>query len=519
MTPRPGPWQKWRLVALLGAALPACQPAPPAPLRVSVVGDVLLARYVPAALARDSAALARAARAWWAGSRYVVGNLECPLTEARQPVAKRFVFRGAPRWAGWLRRLGFTHVSLANNHSLDQHAAGLHATGRAVRLARLGALGYQTDSATGCRPTLLGPDSSVAVLAYSAFRVGVPGEGCVCGRDFAALCERLAAYKTLFPRRAVLVYLHWGTEYAGQPTAAQRQQARTLIDCGAAAVVGAHPHVVQTVEYYRGRPILYSLGNFLFDQHGAATDLAVQVDFDLRDGRVAATYLRPLQLVNAVPRPAVAPARAALVARLRRASPAVQLVSDGPTGGWQLLPTGSGAVADSLPGHYPRRVALAGPAGPATAQLRYLPHARQHQVRVRSGISQTTSVVDFRFPIYAFGAGDVDNDGYPDLLVGPAKPTRFDRAWHRRLFVYALDSTGRLRPRWRGSRLTYRLLYFGTARAPGGPTYVRTLEQAPDGRYCVGRYHWQGFGLALNGFGARQRSLDAAYERFVAAGP
>lgn len=500
---------------LLSGMLTTCRPAPPLPLRVSVVGDVLLARGVPAALARDSTALARRTRSWWAGSRYVIGNLESPLTAHEEPVVgKRFTFRGEAKWAGWLRRLGFTHVSLANNHTLDQHRPGLRDTERAVRAARLGALGYQPDSSTGCLPTLLGPDSSVAVLAYSAFRVGVPGEGCVCGRDFAALCERLAAYKTLFPRRVVLVYLHWGTEYAARPTEAQRQQARALIDCGAAAVVGAHPHVVQTVEYYRGRPILYSLGNFLFDQRGAATDLALQADFDLRDGRVVATYLRPLQLRNAVPYAANSRATAALAARLRRYSPAVNFPTDAVAGGWQVRPTNPGGAPDSLPAYFRRETTVAGPTGPTAVHLRYLPYSRQYQAWARTP-NGTATTVTLRFPVYAFGMGDVDNDGRDDLLIGPIKPTPLDSVRRRRLFVYSLDSAGRWQPKWRGSRLTYRLLSFRAVRGADGRTYVRTVEQAPDGRYCVGQYRWQGFGLALDRFLGQRLALDDAYRCFV----
>ncbi|WP_051718702.1 CapA family protein [Hymenobacter sp. IS2118] len=516
LTARAWLWQVLLGAGILGGILTACQPAPPAPpLRVSVVGDVLLARSVPASLARDSTALARRARRWWAGASYVIGNLECPLTAHEQPVAgKQFTFRGEVKWADWLRRLGFTHVSLANNHTLDQHRPGLRDTERAVRAARLGALGYQPDSAAGCLPTLLGRDSSVAVLAHSAFRVGVAGEGCVCGRDFAALCERLAAYKTLFPRRAVLVYLHWGTEYAAQPTETQRQQARALIDCGAAAVVGAHPHVVQTVEFYRDRPIVYSLGNFLFDQRGAATDLALQADFDLRDGRVVATYLRPLQLRNAMPHAANARATAALAARLRRYSPAVQLTANAAAGGWRVRPTGPGAAPDSLPAYFRRMVTVAGPTGPVVAHLRYLPHSQQYQAWARAP-NGTATTVTLRYPVYAFGAGDVDDDGRADLLIGPVKPTPLDNGRRRRLFVYALDSAGRWQPKWRGSRLTYRLLHFRAVRGDGGRTYVRTVEQTPDGRYCVGQYHWQGFGLVLDQFLGQRLTLDDAYRCFV----
>lgn len=496
-------------------SLAACTAPEPAPLRISVVGDVLLARGVPAALARDSAALSGTARQLWGGSRYVVGNLECPLTDTARPARKPFVFRAAPAYAGWLRRLGFTHLSLANNHTLDQHLPGLRATATAVRGAGLGVLGYQADSLAGCQPTLLGPDSSVAVFAWSAFRQGVAGEGCVCGRDFAALAERVATYKTLFPERAVLVYLHWGHEYVAHPDDAQRRQARQLIDCGADAVVGAHPHVPQSAELYRGRPIVYSLGNFLFDQRGRpGTDRALQADFEVRGGRVVATWLRPLQLRSAVPGPAAAVARAALRQQLQGATDAVagsRLVAA--DGGWQLLPTGPTPPAPPAPDYFGRQLTLPDSAGrPVHVRLRYLPQHGYYQALTQAG--GTESVLPLGFPVYRLAQGDVDNDGQVDLLVGPVKTTHFDSTMQRRLFVYRLVH-GRWQPRWLGSKVVYRLRYFKPVQDAAGRTWVRTLEQQPDGRYCIGRYYWQGFGLVLDRFTHRSLSLDAAYLHFV----
>ena len=490
-----------------------CRPPAPRPVRVSVVGDVLLARAVPAALGRDSAALRRTAQGLWAGSRYVVGNLECPLTDTARPVGKAFVFRGSPRWAGWLRRLGLTHVSLANNHTLDQRLPGLRTTARAGRAARLGLLGYQPDSLAGCLPTVLGRDSSVVVFAFSALRQGLAGEGCVCGRDFAALCERLATYKTLFPERAVLVYLHWGTEYAAQPSAGQRQQAHDLLDAGASAVVGAHPHVVQPVEFYRGRPIVYSLGNFVFDQRGGATELAVQVDFDCRAGRVAATYLRPLRLAGAVPQAAGPAAHQALRQRLLPADGTAHLLDQAGGAGWWLQPTAPATDADSLPAYLVPHLVLAGPAGPRTAvRLRYLPQARQYQVRART--DEQEAVLPLGFPVYRLAQGDVDDDGRPELLVGPVKRTPLDSAVRRRLFVYQVADGGQLQPRWRGSRLVFKLVFFKALRSHGR-TYVQTIEQEPDGSYCIGRYYWQGFGLALDRLVARHLARAGAYRAFV----
>ncbi|RYU78545.1 CapA family protein [Hymenobacter persicinus] len=500
------PWLGLLCGSLLVAA---CQPPAPA-LCVSMVGDVLLDRAVPAALARDSAALLQTTRALWAGSRYVIGNLECPLTIENQPARKPFVFRGSPYYAWFLRDLGFTHVSLANNHTLDQHAGGLYFTNRAVQTAGLHPLGYQADSLAGCRPTLLGPDSSVAVFAYSAFYQRVAGEGCLCGRDFAALCERVAAYKTLFPERAVLVYLHWGTEYADLPSAVQRAQARTLIDCGAAAVVGSHPHVVQPVEFYRGCPILYSLGNFLFDQQGRQTDLALQVDFELAQGHVMATYLRPLQLHRAIPYAAETAARAALLTRIQRLLPEGPLGLDPDAARWQLR---APVAAPAGPGYFPREQVLADSMRAGTAvRLRFLPRAGYFQAHIRTGATQT--VLPLGFPLYQFAQGDVDNDGHPDLLAGPVKTTHFDSTMRRRLFVYRV-AQGRATPRWLGSRVMYRLLYFKAVRAAHGLTYVRTIEQQPDGRYCIGHYSWRGFGLMLDAFPARSLTLEAAYDHFI----
>jgi len=489
-----------------------CQ-TPPTHLQISMVGDILLDRAVPAALARDSTALHQHARQLWANSRYVIGNLECPLTTVRHLVAKPFVFRAAPSYAPWLRRLGLTHVSLANNHSLDQHLPGLQETYTALNTSQLGTLGYAPDSLAGCRPTLLGADSSVAVFAYSALHQGLAGEGCLCGRDFSALCERLAAYKTLFPQRAVLVYLHWGTEYAEHPSQTQRVQARRLIDCGAAAVVGAHPHVVQTMEFYRGCPILYSLGNFLFDQQSRSTEFAVQADFEISNGQIAATYLRPLQVQRAIPHPATASAKAALAARIQRLSPTIRLLSYPNKVGWLLQHTPS-IIADATgPGYFQRQLVLTDTMNTRTeVRLRYLPHAGYYQAHLASGMTQT--ILPLGFPVYQLAQGDVDNDGRPDLLVGPVKTTHFDSTVRRRLFVYRLKN-GEAKPRWLGSRVVYQLLYFKAVRDATGHTYVRTIEQEPAGRYCIGRYSWQGFGLMLDRFTARGLSLDAAYNHFI----
>jgi poly-gamma-glutamate synthesis protein (capsule biosynthesis protein) len=62
----------------------------------------------------------------------------------------------------------------------------------------------------------------------------------------------------------VIAYIHWGIEREETPNDLQKNLARQLIDAGADLVIGAHPHVLQGIEYYKGKPIIYSLGNFIF---------------------------------------------------------------------------------------------------------------------------------------------------------------------------------------------------------------------------------------------------------------
>jgi poly-gamma-glutamate synthesis protein (capsule biosynthesis protein) len=65
----------------------------------------------------------------------------------------------------------------------------------------------------------------------------------------------------------VVPFVHWGPELVAEPRPADRALARKMIESGAAAVIGAHPHVTQTVDVHRGAPIVYSLGNFVFDYY------------------------------------------------------------------------------------------------------------------------------------------------------------------------------------------------------------------------------------------------------------
>jgi poly-gamma-glutamate synthesis protein (capsule biosynthesis protein) len=108
----------------------------------------------------------------------------------------------------------------------------------------------------------------IAVLGYDeflprSFEAGADYPGIAWSEDSHVISDIRAARAA--GADIVIPFMHWGWEYEDGPNARQRQLAYAMIDAGADAVVGGHPHVTQGAEVYRGKPIIYSLGNFVFD--------------------------------------------------------------------------------------------------------------------------------------------------------------------------------------------------------------------------------------------------------------
>lgn len=206
----------------------------------------------------------------FASSDRVVANLECPSTAIQSPLNKRFVFNSDPRLLATLRRHGITHLNLANNHTIDQGRNGLTDTYSNVQKNGMTAIGYGRNAVEAAKPVLLA-ESPRKVFVLSSLRVisenyvCLPERPCVCEASISQLQDSIQALKARDSTACVIVCLHWGVEHTVHPTVSQRNEAHRLVDAGADAIVGHHSHTAQDVETYRGRPIYYSLGNFIFD--------------------------------------------------------------------------------------------------------------------------------------------------------------------------------------------------------------------------------------------------------------
>ncbi len=209
-------------------------------------------------------------------------NLECPATDIVDPQSKQFVFRCDPASLPVARRFGVEVANQANNHAYDQGPEGLLDSLRQIRRAGIAPVGAGADqeralrAATfdlrGWRVAVVGIDE---VLDPTYMVAGPDRPGTAAGHDFRLALQ--AVRKAGERADIVVVMIHWGVELDTQPRAYQVEEAHRMIDAGADVIFGGHSHRLQPLDTYRGRPIFYSLGNFVWphlSEEGSTTGIA-----------------------------------------------------------------------------------------------------------------------------------------------------------------------------------------------------------------------------------------------------
>ena len=241
---------------------------------VAAVGDVMLARKVGehfAAAPQDF--LMDGVHRRLSDFDIVCLNLENPVgTKGRpDPVQDPHVtFRACPDTLVVLKRLGVTLVSLGNNHMLDYGEIALIETLEQLDAAGIKWVGAGRNYEEANRPLLITCNGQrIGFLSY-AFIYSANSR--MAGRHRAGISDHrlrrvLCRVRELARSGCeVIVLIHWGQEYSFYPLPYQMRQARLMIDHGASLVLGHGPHYPQGIEEYRGGQIVYSLGNFIFDE-------------------------------------------------------------------------------------------------------------------------------------------------------------------------------------------------------------------------------------------------------------
>ncbi len=264
-------------------------------IRVAAVGDLMLgdsaitvgyglrSAYPGHSLSSALSGLSPRLRA----ADVAIGNLECVLTDAGVGSSRwaRDQMRGDPSYARVLRDTGFTALSVANNHALQHGELGFQSTVAALRSEGLLVVGLRGTEPWHATPAMFSDSQGavVAILGYS-WRPRQFGEG----RAPYADVQRHRVLEDVSRARdtcdSVIVSLHWGEEFVGQPSSDEIEFAHALVEHGADLIIGHHPHVVRPVELRGTAVIAYSLGN-------GATDMLWQ-DV-LREGILLEVELGP----------------------------------------------------------------------------------------------------------------------------------------------------------------------------------------------------------------------------------
>ncbi len=259
--------------AALGMSAVLCMSAAmaqvPEPL-VSVVfaGDIMLEGGPDRAIRRGRDPFAGVAHLFH-GADIRLGNLECVVaTVGSVEPEKPNVFRVHPRGLKYVQR-HFDAVGLANNHSGDY---GPEAFAQMLGLLKKSGLGYYGGGHNlkeAHTPLIFERQGvRIAVLGYDEFQPrnfeadhDRPG---VAWSEDEQVVRDITDARRVWKADVVIPVMHWGWE---EPIANARQRAlaRLMIDAGADAVIGGHPHQLQDTDIYKGKPIFYSLGNFVFE--------------------------------------------------------------------------------------------------------------------------------------------------------------------------------------------------------------------------------------------------------------
>lgn len=222
------------------------------------VGDIMMGRFVETLGKRyGNESFMFASTSDYLKRHVTIANLEGPIPNTHEPTPiNGFSFSFPSSTPRILKENGITAVSLANNHMFDHGRGAWEETKSALDQAGVAHVGGYAPTESDVFETSLGVQK---VVVYGITMIAT-------GWDESQALLVTEKLRKDHPDALLIAFLHWGDEYVSQ-NEVQRSFAHKLIDRGVDAIVGSHPHVVQGIELYDGKPIFYSLGNFVFDQY------------------------------------------------------------------------------------------------------------------------------------------------------------------------------------------------------------------------------------------------------------
>jgi poly-gamma-glutamate capsule biosynthesis protein CapA/YwtB (metallophosphatase superfamily) len=244
-----------------------------------------------------------------------VTNLEATVADSQTygEGAGMMTFTAPAKALDGLQTAGIDGVSLANNHAMNGGDKNVTRMLDELDARKIGRFGVSPTASKPFAWSAKVKNTSITHLSYNSIPGSIDATATSPGlirlnlKPWGSLSdvevERVKAdiATTKKSTDVVIAWFHWGQEYTHQANDEQRRLAHAAIDAGADVVIGTHPHWTQGIEYYNGRIIAYSLGNFVFDQNWSEeTKRSVAMELNFSGSNIVSASLLPAKIENYV---------------------------------------------------------------------------------------------------------------------------------------------------------------------------------------------------------------------------
>lgn len=447
-----------------------------APFTLVFTGDVILDGGVAQEMTiRGDSILTGSISRFLQGDINII-NIETVLTNQEGPLRDGNRLKYYPAVASLLSNGGVDGASVANNHSFDYGQAGFDETLDALNDAGIITLGDK------CEPHVFSKNGKrIAVLAASLSR----SNDHLCLNSKESIRQKAIEFRKSHPSTPLVLYIHWGSEYQRKPEKWQEKLAYELIDCGVDAIIGHHPHVFQNLEFYKGKPIAYSLGNFVADAYLPNTTVGAVATIKIEESGLKLSFALA-DIESYFPyRMEERDQVAILLDNLKFSKDICHYLSENqwiakPVSEIDFLETSSKWLF-----HVDNQYGI---------MVSKLIDGRHKLTLMTNGVAQKSMVLHGE--LSEIEIADITNNGDMEILLGITKKVNFDQRNKKRLNIFRIEDEG-IKTVWLGTRFLHDLESYAVVKN-NLTNYLQTVEKDSTGTAYTRTYQWDEFGFALD---------------------